>query len=222
MTITMLVITDGRKACMERTMSSMYEMLDGPVSSVVIVDDSADETYAAWLDETYQQTTRVHHVIRQGFGGAIQAGWHQLGKMDVDWVFHLEDDFIFNRRVSLEDMVATLAGNPHLAQLVLCRQPWNEKEWAAGGIMQCHPLEYQEHVGPRGAWVEHRLFWSTNPSLYPARLMARGWPQGAQSEGRFGLKLLAEDAATRFAFWGCKDDPPWVEHIGAERAGTGY
>lgn len=218
--IVVLVITDGRKECMERTMSSMYEMLDGPIASVVIVDDSADPLYAAWLDETYQQTTRVHHAIRRGFGGAIQSGWDHLG--GADWVFHLEDDFVLNRTVPLEDMVVTLVRHPYLAQLVLCRQPWNDRERAAGGVMQTHPREYRQQVDIRAAWVEHSLYWSTNPSLYSARRTEGGWPEGEYSEGMFGFRLRAEDKDLRFGVWGRLNDPPWVEHIGVERVGTGY
>jgi len=226
MSLTVMVITDGRRECMEPTMRAMRANLVGPIDRVVIINDSADPAYAEFLDFAYPGFERVHHQSRRGFGGAIQSGWDNLG--DTDWVFHLEDDFVLERPVNLLDMQATLCGQPHLAQLALLRQPWNADEWAAGGIVQQHPTEYQEHTSPRGAWLEHRLFFTTNPSLYPKSLTTLGWPEGPQSEGRFGMRLLregmpgVEPTRLRFGFWGARGQLPLVNHIGTDRAGVGY
>jgi len=226
MNITLLVITDGRRECMELTMAAAEELLDGTINRVLIVNDSADHDYAEWLDAMYPSADRIHHPVRRGFGGAIQSGWDNLG--DTDWVFHLEDDFVLERPVKLLDMVATLAGQPHLVQMALRRQAWNDEERAAGGIIERYPAEYAAKAGTRSCWLEHRLFFTTNPSLYPRSLARLGWPTGEQSEGRFSIRLLregmpgVEPAALRFAFWGARTDPPLVHHIGNERVGTGY
>lgn len=222
MNLTVLVITDGRKLCFTYTMDSMYRNLhlQGGTFKIVVVDDSADPRYADWLDAHFPETTRIHHEERRGFGGAIQSGWDHLG--DADWVFHLEDDFTFNRPVPMLDMIATLVGQPHLAQLVLRRQPVNDVERAAGGVIEQWPGEYTECNGPRGSWLEHRLFWSTNPSLYAVNRTLTGWPQVERSEMAFTRQLLRSDPDLRFAFWGRRSDEPWVEHIGTERVGTGY
>lgn len=220
MALTVLIITDGRTKCLMRTIAAMYEHLDmHVVSDVMIVNDSADRDYAAAIDRLFPNFKRIHHKTRRGFGGAIQSGWDNLA--DTDWIFHLEDDFVLRRPVSLLDMIATLAGNPHLAQLALRRQPVNDVERAAGGVVEQWPAEYTEHVGPRGSWLEHRLFFTTNPSLYSVSRTWAGWPQVDGSEMAFTNRLL-RDPDLRFAFWGQRADKPWVEHIGDERVGTGY
>lgn len=194
MSVCLLFITD-RRPYAERTLASAAEMLP-PLDACVIVDDADHE---------------------MGFGGAIQAGWEGVLRTNCDYVFHLEDDFTFNRPVPLAQMRQTLEAKRNLAQVALKRQPWNAEERAAGGIVEQHPGEFQE---VRGLWTEHERFFTTNPCLYPRWIVEKGWPQGPESEGRFTHRL--RDEGLRFAFWGGKFAPPHVEHIGAERAGVGY
>lgn len=195
MTVALLLISDGREDYLERTMTSADEQL--PVfDQVVHIDDTAHEL---------------------GFAGAIQAGWDRV---DCDHVFHLEQDFTFNRPVPLDLMVEVLDANPHLVQLALLRQPWNAVERSAGGIWQQHPDSYAHRGLGDYRWLEHARFFTTNPCLYPRWVAERGWPQTGQSEGLFGLRLFGEDAARRAAFWGAGEE--WVTHIGQERSGHGY
>jgi hypothetical protein len=146
-------------------------------------------------------------------------------------VFSTEDDFLFARPVDLSAMGAVLDANPHLVQLALRRQPWNAEERSAGGIVEQHPEAYTEHRDSEGrAWLEHRLFMTTNPSLYRRSLCAMGWPDVPRSEGQLTAYLLRHGVTTtgmpaervRFGFWGARDSGEWCEHIGHERVGTGY
>jgi hypothetical protein len=130
-------------------------------------------------------------------------------------------DFTYNAPVALDRMIAVLKRHPHIVQVALKRQPWNAEECAAGGIVECHPDDFRQRHDAGDIFTEHRRFFTTNPSVYPAALCAQGWPQVPQSEGMFTHRLL-EDPDVRFAFWGAKFDPPLVEHVGATRAGHGY
>jgi hypothetical protein len=144
-------------------------------------------------------------------------------------VFHLEQDFTFNYPVDLTWMAETLDNHPHLAQLALLRQPWNPLEVAAGGIVEMCPDGYTQAVGHRGAaWLEHRMYFTTNPSMYRRALMEVGWPEGQESEGRFGLRLFGcgfggiPGPDVRCGYWGTRAGGPWVHHIGDERSGRDY
>lgn len=225
--IAVLVMTDGRRDCVYRSIPEFFRMVRGErlVSDYVIHDDSADPDYRAWLKETYPGWTLIGGQERLGFGGAIQNAWAWLLEHTAAaHVFHLEDDFLITRTVDLSLMVDTLAAHPHLQQLALLRGPVNPEERAAGGIIEQHPLDYVgvtwPHAGRPLGWREHRRFFTTNPSLYRRELMQRGWPTGPESEGHFGLQLFAEDPAARCAFWGAAGE--WCEHIGHERVGAGY
>lgn len=225
MTIALLVITDGRKDCITRTIPSALEQLDDRlVTERWIYDDSGDSAHRAWLADTFPRFQLVWHPAgRQGFGGAIREAWHILrARSNEPFVFHLEDDFTFNRTVDLPAMLGVLVDHPHLVQLALRRQPWNPQECAAGGIVEQHPHDYIDRTDGTNHWLEHRRFFTTNPSLYRRSLCHEGWPDVEHSEGHFGIDLLAKHPDWRFGFWGARDSGEWVTHIGHQRNGTGY
>jgi hypothetical protein len=202
---TLLLITDGRDDYLTRTLCSAMVNLPRP-EEVVLVDDRA-------------------HLL--GFAGAIQSGWDRILETDAKWIFHLEADFTFNEPVNLEGM-AELAANEHVAQVALKRQPWSPHEIDAGGIIETDPDAYEEgrfnsdkRFGHRYTYTAHRKFFTTNPCLYRRDIAERGWPQEAESEGKFGIRLF-QDPAIVSTFWGGKADPPKVHHIGDTRAGRGY
>lgn len=220
--ITLLVMTDGRRDCLDRTLASAADRLLGQITRRVIHDDSGDPAHLDWLRRTYPAFEVITHPAgRRGFAGAIQRAWAFLLRDEAPFVFHLEDDFVFERTVDLQEMAVLLAERPHLAQIALRRQPWNEAEIAAGGVVETDPDAYVDCTNGVVDWLEHRKFFTTNPSLYRRDLMKRGWPSGAQSEGIFSLDLF-DDPAVRCAYWGRRTDAPWVTHIGHERTGTGY
>lgn len=222
MSIAVLAITDGRGDCLDRTLASARTHLHGPITRRVMIDDSADTDYADRLDRIYGVSWDiVHHGRRYGFAGAIQSGWAQLAHGPERFVFHLEDDFAFARHVELSHLAATLDENPHLVQVALRRQPVSDTERAAGGVVEMWPDAYTDVHQDDRHWLEHRLFYTTNPSLYRRSLTTAGWPSGAGSEAEFTRRVLANDTV-RFAYWGRRSDKPWVHHHGDQRAGTGY
>lgn len=221
--IALLVITDGRKDCIAKTIPSAMTNLDGPITERWMYDDSGDAEHRAWLAEQFPQFTLIWHEDgRQGFGGAIREAWSTLlAESAAEYVFHLEDDFVFNRPVPLEDMMEVLDENTKLAQVALRRQAWNDTERRAGGVVECNPGAYVERLGHDYSFLEHDLFWTTNPSLYRRTLLDHvDWPDGEQSEGRFTIAL--RDRGYLFGYFGQRSERPWVHHIGTERVGEGY
>lgn len=198
MSISLLVIHDGRADYLQRTMRSAARHLPMGVFDDIIEVDDADH--------------------RLGFCGAIQKGWDQV---KTDWVFHLEGDFTFNENIPVLEMIELLRLRQYLAQVALKRQPWNPEEKQAGGIVELHQHDFHERHADGMTWTEHRRFFTTNPSVYSARLCRLGWPQQPQSEGVFTHRLL-QDPLLKFAFWGGKFAFPKVTHIGEHRAGVKY
>jgi hypothetical protein len=196
MTVCLLAISDGRHEYHHRSLRSALEHLP-KFDQYVFVDDP-------------------DHAL--GYAGAIQRGWELV---ETDHVAHAEADFVFLNTVPIRGMIELLERQPQLAQVVLKRQVWNDEERAAGGIVECHPDDFQERRDGNAVWTEHRRFFSTNPSVYSSRLCEMGWPQEAHSEGVFTHRLL-KDPHLRFAFWGSKFAPPLVQHIGEARTGGGY
>lgn len=219
----LLVMTDGRRDCIEQTIASARTNIHGDISRRVIHDDSGDPAYRMWLGAWFGDFEIVSTGQRSGFGGAIQSAWRYLRCFPGNerFVVHLEDDFTFNHPVDLLPMVRVLNENPHVVQLALRRQPWNADERAAGGIVEQHPGDYDDVFDGRQHWLEHRRFFTTNPCVYRMALTSKVWPNGSHSEGVFTHELLA-NPDIRFGFWGARDSGEWVTHIGTERAGVGY
>lgn len=215
---TLLIVTDGRADCLKRTIESFEQQVRGEFSFRRMADDSADPAYAAWLDANFTDFEIDHHPARLGFCGTVHKAWSDLP--ECDYVFHLEDDFIFNRPVFIQEMVNVLQHDPALAQIVLKRQPVNFAEQRAGGIVELLPDNYADKEWQGYHWLEQQMFWSTNPCLYSYRVTRLGWPKVAACEGHFGIAL--RESGCKFAFWGERSDAPWVEHIGHQRVGNGY
>ena len=198
--ICLLTIRDGRNEVHERARNSVMRSLP-EFEYGVLVDD---------------------HEHKLGFAGAIKEGWRQILETDARWVFHCELDFTFKRRVPIDRMRDLLVQQPHLAQVSLKRQAWNEQEIAAGGIVELNPDDFHEKRNDDLVWTEHCRYFTTNPSLYSVRMCELGWPQEARSEGLFTRRVLDSIPKAMFAIWGAKFASPMVHHIGVERAGHGY
>lgn len=220
--ITAVVLTDGRRECITRSVASL-EHLRGPVSVRMIHDDSGDPAYAAWLWDRFPGWVVHSTPERSGFAGAVRSARQWLARYDRNpYVWWHEDDFVITRTVDLPAMCDVLSDDINLVQLALRRQPWNDSERAAGGIVEQHPDAYYEIRDSGRAWLEHRRFYTTNPHLTRRGVLTdTDWPTGAESEGRYGLALFA-NPRLRAGFWGARDSGEWCEHIGHTRAGTGY
>lgn len=220
--IALLVMTDGRDTIYQ-TIPTAEAFLDGPISERWIHDDSGDPANTEKLRRIFPEWTVVSTAGRSGFGGAIRSAWHTLREQSsADFVFHLEDDFTFHRLVPLDQLALLLLRHPELAQVALRRQPWNAEELAAGGIVELHPDDFVDEHDPYFDldYLSHRRFFTTNPGLYRRELMARDWPEGAESEGRFSIEVFAD--GFRSAYFGARDSGEWCHHIGRHRVGTGY
>lgn len=206
--IALVIITDGRVDYLDETIESARVNLHGSIDSCHIVNDEPDahNHIAARYGDF-----RLHtHGRRMGLACAVRSAWTAAKRAGASHVFHLEDDFTFNEPVHVGDMRAMLDGDSRIAQLVLKRQAWNDEERAAGGIIESHPEDYTDRLG----WVEHRRIFSLNPCLIPMDVCELGWPDGNEAE----FTRVCVDAGYVFGFWGDRNDPPRVHHIGERRA----
>jgi hypothetical protein len=218
--ITVLVLTNGRREYLERCIASLEAMVSGPVIRRRIWDDSGDVTFRAWLRETYPayhvMPTRVRNA---GYTEAMGGIWRYVAARPGGYAFLVEEDFTFERPVDLAQLAAVLDADRNLTQVALLRQPCYPREIEAGGIVEEAPDDFTTRRLDGLAWLEHRRFFTTNPTLFRRSLCEVPWPSGAHSEARFGERLN-EDPDNRFALFG--DGTPWVRHIGDRRTGRGY
>lgn len=223
--VALVVLTNGRDEYLQQTLESARRRLAGLITKRLILDDSGDPDHSMNLARLYPQFQVLGSGNEsRGFGGACAVLWSYVQKLTVEpYVFWLEDDFTFNDVVYLDALADVLEVNPQLSQLALRRQAWNPQERAVGGVIELDPSSYEDRVSGkrRYHWLEHRNFWTTNPSLIPRRTFNQfNWPVVDHSEGVF--TQLVRDAGQTFGYWGTRASGSWVTHIGHERTGTGY
>lgn len=166
-----------------------------------------------------------HHEL--GMAGAVQKAWKWALDIGADYVVHVEEDFVFDRLIPVGAMRRILELCPHLAQVVLKRQPWSTEEAEAGGQIELGELRGGVFTECSGLgvdlnWVEHSTLFSLNPCLIPRRTFELGWPAGPLGVGNeSGMTKKCLDAGMRFAYYGRKKDPPRCTHVGHQR-GPGW
>lgn len=232
--VMLVVLTNGRKDYIDQTIPSAEKSLvtkgNTRISHRVIVDDSGDATYRQWLRERFPDY-ELHTVGDEPLGlwNALTyiRGWVRHCK--PDYVFHLEDDFLFNAPVVLDDLVAIQRTDPsHIAQVALLRQAWYQNEKLCGGLMEAleaqHPhqtLFIEQYTSAGIPYLMHRTQFTLNPCLYPLWITDYQWPKGDWTEAYFGKQLL-RDQSIICTYYGQRHDPPLVTHIGVERVGIQY
>lgn len=218
------VIGNGREDLLKQTTDSLREKVNYPFYKKIMINDAP--SYALKIEEQYGQEYHViSHAENKGLSGSIRTLWEVAQMLDVDYIFHCEDDFTFNFDIAdkIDQMIMILRAQPHLWQVALKRQPVNQAEAEAGGFMQQNPDSYLTHYmanDPSIVWVEHKNFFTLNPCVYSIDITRPLWPKGG-GEKEFGYSVfLNEESAC--AFLGTADDPPIVNHIGNYRGGNWF
>ncbi len=214
--IALIVFTDGRFEYLTQTMQSLKSNVNYPFYCKTIVNDTGVPEANSWLINNYSPEFKIiSHKIKRGLGYSIQAAWSDIPK-DTEYIFHLEEDWLFNESICLDDLIKILKNRPLLAQMLLKRQPWGD-DAPFGGYINKEPDAFVEYKlqDEELYWVEHTKFFSFNPCIYPYTITQLGIE--SVTEGKLGdyLKQLQE---VKFGIFGKKDDAPRVTHIGYKRA----
>jgi hypothetical protein len=217
------VMTDGRMPLLGQAVPSLAN-LHGPITRRVIHDDSGDRTYRRQLHTYFPDWEIIGAAERLGFAGAYRAARSWLAdETDEEFIFSTEDDFVIQRPLDLAPLCYVLNGNPGLLQLAAKRQPCNPLEEAAGGVIEQRPAEYIGYGNGVTHWLEHRLYWTTNPHLTHRDTLKAEWPNVPNSEGMFTHALLrdglgdVDGADIRFGIIGRRSDQPLALHIGTDQ-----
>lgn len=214
----LVILTNGRRDCIERTIPSLEEQVSPLPELRLIFDDSGDATYRAWLAQRFDRYVLSASRRALGYAPAMRRALDHVATLPVDWVWISEDDFLYRRPVGLLVLAGVMEADPKLAQVVLRRQPWFPSELRSGDMIGRFPAAQFEE---RSDYLRHRQFFSMNPHLIRRETLARfRWPLGASSERRYGERLF--HAGYFAGLWGGRHEPPWVEHVGRTRVGTGY
>lgn len=219
--------TSGRRACFEATLGSFLARVRPLPSEVFVYDDGRKTNPGSFLSETYL-LDGIPVVVaggRRGVGFCRATGtcWKHAAETSrrFPWAFHLEDDFQFVRAVNLVDLAHVLSLEDDLVQMALMRDAVNPQERDAGGVVEANPDNFVlRAAGGQFPWLEHRSYFTTNPSLFRTSLPREfPWERGPNCEGKMTFRMHEVRPSIRFGAWG--NGSPWVRHIG-DRVGFGY
>jgi hypothetical protein len=218
--IALVVFTDGRE-CLHDTIAHAHRKLDkagAKITRYVLINDHPG---IDWMEELTLRYAAdgwlVKHYDRIGFCGVVKKWWEMMAHISEPFVFHLEDDFVIQQRVSLARMAFVLGQRPDIKQVAIKRTPHSREEIQAGGVIEQDPDAYTEdrvRALPQDIPIlTHRKFWTTNPSLYRSSLAEIPWPNGPLCESKFSRNLF-EDEDAKVAYLGTKDSQQIARHVG--------
>lgn len=209
---TVLIFHDGRIEYLIETLKSFKDNIKFPSEphKILICDTpGATESDLSQIKKKYKINQIVINEERLGIFGSVQKAWSLIPK-NTEYVFHLENDFVFNEEIEIERLTKALSVNKHIFQIALLRQPWYKDEIRKGGI-------YKNVGGFRNANIAgldivlHRHFFTHNPCIYPVRF-AQQIPN--YNEYTYVRHLRRQDPNGFCAFLGTLTDNPKVTHIG--------
>lgn len=212
------IIDNKRPEYLDRTIRSIEENIDFDFVQKIIIDDSGDKLYSNYLLDIYGNRFSIcSHASNKGLSGSVRSLWNIAKETNADYIFHVEGDFLFNTKIDISLLLNIFNFESHLAQIALKRQPVNYEEFNAGGFMELNLSSYSDKFieSIDFNWVEHRNYFTLNPSLYPKWVVDLGWEIG-WGEKEFSERLFSNHL-TRCGFFGKKEDSPLVTHIGDSR-----
>lgn len=217
--ITLLIMTNGRKAYMEEMLKSL-DKLHGNITKTIIHDDSGNPEFREWLNTLGHEVVTTEKV---GFTKAMISAWNRIKNDDNPWVFHMEEDFLILEDINLNDILEVMEARPYLKQIVLSRAPIWKRRVKKRGVVISAMERFKDTTDGKNNWVENRINFSCNPSLYRRSLVSEfPWPDAERSEHTYSAILLGSNPDFKVAYWGKTMDQPRVEHIGKKRTGFNY
>ncbi len=168
------------------------------------------------LKDKYKIDKLVLNETNQGYSLAWKTGWSHVPK-DIDYIWHQEEDFTFNKEVEIKDMIETLEKCPtKLTQVVLKRQKWYDNGDFVDSIESGKLGEELEFDGKKV--VIHQTYFNSNPCLYPRWILDEEYSQNPQETVIvYHLKKKYPDRYS--AIYGGRKDEAYIKHIGIYNQG---
>lgn len=212
--VLVVITSTNRYDYLERTLSSFRDKVAFcacECCGVLLLDDwpsGRDRSRAEALRREFGLTV-VEHDVNQGLPATWRHAWDLVrhAYASVDWVFHMEDDVVFETQESIHDMVLSYAASPvPITQLALGRQPvYGDDDvigrMATGALGEQLP-----------GFVTQPWYFLTMAALYPREIVTRfpddRLPEEHSVASFFGARGMVG------AVLGARDSLVRVRHVG--------
>ena len=114
--VTTVLTSCGRLDLLERTIDSFFKCLDYPVERFILIDDSGDPEVHEQIRKNYSQFDLILNEENIGLIKSIDKAY---SKVETPFIFHLEDDWEFNRSGFMSKSIKILKANPTIMQVWL-------------------------------------------------------------------------------------------------------
>ena len=205
---------DARSGYLRSSLASLAARVKGDIVQRVVYSDWADDHRADVEAIAAEHGFYVVGAGHHGYTTAVRRLWSYIQRRARgDLIFLTEDDFTYDRDVDLAAMAGPVIRDGLLRQMALLRQPVFPRE--EDGVLGWPDDSFTRRDG----YLEHRNFWTMNPSVFRRSITDTEWPSRSSSERGFGDAVL-RDPKARVGIWG--DGTPWVTHIGEVRSTSEY
>lgn len=209
-----VTLTNGRKEYFEQARPSWYSKMQGNITEELIVDTSGIPEYAEWLKKKYPNAKVISQYCK-GYSRSVKFFMDQCLLLDCDYIFHLEDDYVLDVEINLEDSIKIINDNDHIKQVHFIRQAWTEVELEFGSVLKhCKSLGFEMIEKNNGSsdWVEHNAYFTFGPTIYKKEIACADWDLDKDPEREFTRIYLSGNNKT--ATFGKFEDNNIVTHIG--------
>jgi len=133
--ITFALTSCGRPDLLEKTIDSFLEMNTYPIEKYIINEDSGIEGINDHLVKKYH-FLNIEWIINKFRIGQIKSIDNMYSKINTEYIFHCEEDWLFTERYFIEKSLSILENNPNIIQV------WLRDQKDTNG----HPIEpYSEN-----------------------------------------------------------------------------
>jgi len=175
MKITVLFFSTNRLEFLIPTIKSFYKYVDfgdNEVYSILIDDypkERNNEIFSS-IKRNYKIDKLILHEENMGYSKSWKEGWDNVPN-DSDYIFHQEDDFIFNKKININELLDIFkVMDNKLYQIVLKRQVWFEKNdliyKIENNIIESKEIEVNVNNKNHTLIINNHLF-NSNPCIYP-------------------------------------------------------
>jgi hypothetical protein len=214
--ICMLIFTTSRYEYLLPVLESVHKNLDFDDMEIykIMIDDypaRRNEETLITLKNKYNIDKLVMNKTNIGYGLSWKKAW-SLVPNDVDYIWHQEEDFTYDRRIDIKDLINTFETCPiHLTQLALKRQVWFDSNDHIQK-MESGKMGTQINFGDKKV-VIHQWYFLGNPSIYPRWVLEQDYEHDPQEHTI--VKTLKQIFPQKHSgIYGGALDTPLTRHIG--------